>query len=109
MRKKERKIKPVFDHDMMNLKDGMYVCAECGNQILVSEKKKDLISGWPISIKPIETGFITRLKPGTDKIETEIICSRCQCHLGRVINENTKPKGVRYCIESMALDFQENG
>jgi peptide-methionine (R)-S-oxide reductase len=108
MKKRQRKTRPVFDNDLI-LKDGMYMCAVCGNRLLISENRIDHLSGWPISIKPIESGFITRLKPDTGNIETEIVCSKCESHLGRVVREDSRPKAVRYCIESIALNFQENG
>lgn len=102
---KRRQIEENRSH---SLPVGIYSCAVCGCQLLVRENRIDRASGWPIFLRPVGNNITTRLDPHLEDFRTEIVCARCQSHLGHVVRENSRPKALRYCINAMALVFQKN-
>lgn len=92
----------------LNKKKGMYLCAACGNELFSSETKYDSGSGWPSFYKPISKDNINEINDHSmGDVRTEVICSRCGGHLGHVFPDGPKPTGLRYCVNSIALDFKE--
>jgi peptide-methionine (R)-S-oxide reductase len=88
--------------------DGTYVCAGCGNQLFTSETKYHSGSGWPSFWDVISQG---QVELHQDKrlgmSRTEIVCAQCGSHLGHVFEDGPQDKtGLRYCVNSAALDFQ---
>jgi peptide-methionine (R)-S-oxide reductase len=83
---------------------GTYVCAACGQELFTSTAKYDSGCGWPAFSQAVDAGAVT-LQPDADGERTEVLCSRCQGHLGHVFEDGPPPTHQRFCIDSAAVVF----
>jgi peptide-methionine (R)-S-oxide reductase len=104
---REQGTERAFTGDLLDNKDtGIYTCAACGAPLFSSETKYKSGTGWPSFYTPIQEGRVGEEVDRTlGMTRTEVHCARCGGHLGHVFPDGPDPTGLRYCINSVSLDF----
>ncbi len=88
-------------------KDGVFVCAACGNPLFSSEAKFESGTGWPSFDETLPGAVEERLDNSLGMARTEVVCSRCGSHLGHLFDDGPTKTGKRYCLNSVCLDLEE--
>ena len=106
---REKGTEPPFSGEYDNCdKEGTYTCSCCGQPLFSSDSKFDAGCGWPSFNQALNEEAVDEAKDFSHfMIRTEILCSRCDAHLGHVFKDGPEPTGLRYCVNSVSLKLEE--
>ncbi|MGV8961055.1 MAG: peptide-methionine (R)-S-oxide reductase MsrB [Stenotrophomonas sp.] len=93
-----------------NKRDGVYCCRLCGLPLFRSSTKFDSGTGWPSFFAPYAAEHVREIRDlSHGMVRTEVVCARCDSHLGHVFPDGPPPSGERHCLNSLSLSFTANG
>ncbi len=105
---REKGTEAPFSGQFLSLKaDGTFVCKGCGNPLFSSVAKFESDTGWPSFDEALPNAVKYREDNSHGVSRTEIVCAKCDSHLGHVFDDGPTPKGKRYCVNSVCLDLEE--
>ena len=101
--------RPFSGKYLDNKENGIYVCICCETELFDSDKKYNSNSGWPSFTEPLSEHLIKSIEDRSHfMVRTEVRCNNCDAHLGHVFPDGPGQNGLRYCINSLSLDFTKN-
>jgi peptide-methionine (R)-S-oxide reductase len=106
---REKGTEPAFSGEYAHTKTpGVYKCAACGQELFSSDTKYDSGSGWPSFYQPSSPERVETHEDNSYGMRrVEVMCSRCESHLGHVFPDGPRPTGMRFCINSASLKLEE--
>ena len=101
--------RPFSGKYLNNKENGIYICVCCETELFDSDKKYNSNSGWPSFTEPLSDHLIKSIEDRSHfMVRTEVRCNNCDAHLGHVFPDGPGHNGLRYCINSLSLDFTKN-